>query len=117
MPRPERRIVEGGLSHVTNRLGRSQRALDRKREADAVVDLLRCAVQRDGLTVFDWCLSSTYHHLPPLEGARSEYATVWKRRHKHKGVHGTFFGTFLILLHSSRPRGGCAVGPCAADTR
>ena len=63
MPRPERRIAEGGLSHVNNRLGRSERALDRMREADAVVDLLQCAVQRDGLTVFAWCLSSNHHHL------------------------------------------------------
>jgi hypothetical protein len=28
MPRPERGIVEGGLSHVNNRIGRSERALD-----------------------------------------------------------------------------------------
>jgi hypothetical protein len=75
---------------VYNRNEGSERPLGRKRGTDALVDVLWCAVQRDGLTFFAWCLPSNHRQL----AVRTEYASVWKRRHKHKGVPGTFWAPF-----------------------
>jgi len=52
MPRPDRIIVEGGVDHVCNRLGRGGRVFDQEREEAAFFGLLRDVAERDGLTVF-----------------------------------------------------------------
>jgi len=56
MPRPNRIFVEGGLYHVYNRLGRGEQYFREASEAQEFVALLREVVQRDGLTVYAWCL-------------------------------------------------------------
>jgi hypothetical protein len=56
MPRASRVRVEGGFYHVYNRVGRGESVFDRGEEADAFVSLLREVVERDGLTVFAWCV-------------------------------------------------------------
>jgi len=63
MPRPNRIFAEGGVYHVYNRLGRGERVFDRDDAASAFVDLLRDVAQRDGLTVFAWCLMANHYHL------------------------------------------------------
>jgi putative transposase len=63
MPRPARVHVEGGIYHVYNRLGRGERVFDREQHAEAFVSLLRDLAQRDGLTVYAWCLMSNHYHL------------------------------------------------------
>ena len=50
--RPNRIVVAGGVYNVNNRLGRGERVVDNDAEAAACVELLRGAVERDGLTVF-----------------------------------------------------------------
>jgi hypothetical protein len=59
MARRPRVVVEGGVYHVYNRLGRGERVFDQEAEATAFVDLLRDVVERDGLTVFAWTLMRT----------------------------------------------------------
>jgi len=61
--RPNRVLVEGGVYHVYNRLGRGERVFDQEAEAAAFVGLLHDVVARDGLTVFAWALMSNYFHL------------------------------------------------------
>jgi putative transposase len=48
---------------VYNRVGRGERVFDRGEEAEAFVSLLREVVERDGLTVFAWCVMSNHYHL------------------------------------------------------
>jgi hypothetical protein len=57
---PNRVLVEGGLYHVYNRLGRGERVFDQEGEAAAFVGLLCDVVARDGLwNVADACSSGT----------------------------------------------------------
>ena len=58
MPRPGRIFVEGGLYHVYNRLGRGEQYFKEEAEGEKFVALLREVAQRDGLTVYAWCLLS-----------------------------------------------------------
>ena len=48
MPRPNRILIEGGIYHVYNRIGRGERVFDEETEASAFVSLLRDVVERDG---------------------------------------------------------------------
>jgi len=71
MPRPARVHVEGGIYHVYNRLGRGERVFDREQHAEVFVSLLRDLAQRDGLTVYAWCLMSNHYHLAVRTGVIS----------------------------------------------
>ena len=68
MTRPNHIVVEGGVYHVYNRLGRGERVFDQKAEATAFVDVLRDVVERDGLTVLAWTLMSNHFHLAVRTG-------------------------------------------------
>ena len=80
MTRPNRILVNGGVYHVYNRLGRGERVVDQEAEAAAFVGLLRDVVARDGLwNVADACSSGTEadgghgistgtHHVGPRDG-------------------------------------------------
>ncbi len=56
MVRRHRVVVEGGVYHVYNRLSRGERVFDQEMEAATFVERLRDVAERDGLTVFAWCL-------------------------------------------------------------
>ena len=71
MPRAERVLIEGGLYHVYNRLGRGERVFDDDVDAAEFVRLLREVVDRDGLTVFAWCLMPNHYHLAVRMGGVS----------------------------------------------
>lgn len=107
IPRQNRIFVEGGVYHVYNRLGRGERVFDQEMEAAAFVELLRDVVERDGLTVFAWCLLSNHYHLavwtravsldrpvrslqqPVTRGVnlrRRVYGPLWQGRYKAKLV-------------------------------
>ena len=76
MPRPNRILIEGGIYHVYNRIGRGERVFDEETEASAFVSLLRDVVERDGLTVFAWCLMSNHYHLAVRTGVDHSLASV-----------------------------------------
>lgn len=63
MPRRERVLIEGGLYHVYNRCARGEGVLADPDEAIALVELLRGVKERDGLTVFAWCVMSNHFHV------------------------------------------------------
>jgi len=132
MPRQNRIFVEGGMYHVYNRLGRGERAFDQEMEAAAFVELLRDIVERDGLTVFAWCLLSNHYHLAVRTGVvsldrpmrslqqrvtrgvnmrRRVYGPLWQGRYKAKLVKDQrYLDQLLIYIHLTRSwRGSLAI--------
>ncbi len=71
MPRQNRVFVEGGFYHIFNRLGRGERFFEDVEEAEAFVRILTDAVNRDGLTIYAWCLMANHYHLAVRSGAVS----------------------------------------------
>ena len=69
MPRPNRVILEGGIFHVYNWIGRGEPVFSDDNEAAAFTDLLSEVKQRDGWTVFAWCLMSNHYHIALRCGA------------------------------------------------
>ena len=59
------------MYHVYNRLGRGEQVFAEETEAAAFVTLLRDVAERDGLTVFAWCLMSNHYHLAVRTGVVS----------------------------------------------
>jgi REP element-mobilizing transposase RayT len=121
MPRPDRVFVEGGFYHVYNRLGRGERVFDQETEAAAFVGLLRDVAERDGLTVFAWCLMSNHYHLAVRTGVvsldrpmrslqqrvtrgvnlrRRVYGPLWQGRYRAKLVKDQrYLDQLLIYIH------------------
>lgn len=56
MPRPPRVFVEGGIYHVYNRVTRGERVFAEDQEAARLLDAMRDAKDRDGLSVLAWCI-------------------------------------------------------------
>lgn len=69
MPRPERVFFEGAMYHVYNRVTRGEPVLDGGGETERFVELLREVVERDGLTVFAWCIMSNHYHMAVRSGS------------------------------------------------
>jgi len=133
MPRPGRVAVEGGVYHVYNRIGRGQRIFDREREATAFVELLRRVVQRDGLTVFAWCLMSNHFHLAVRTGAialdrpmrslqqgvtrgvnarQRVFGPLWQGRYRAKLVEDQrYLDQLLIYIHLNPVSAGVVDDP------
>ena len=62
-------FFEGAIYHVYNRAARGEPVLQDGGEAERFVELLREVVERDGLTVFAWCLMSNHYHIALRTGA------------------------------------------------
>jgi len=121
MPRPNRILIEGGIYHVYNRIGRGERVFDEETEASAFVSLLRDVVERDGLTVFAWCLMSNHYHLAVRTGVvlldrpmrslqqrvtrginvrKQVYGPLWQGRYRSKLVSDQrYFDQLLLYIH------------------
>ena len=63
LSRPSRLHIEGGVYHVFNRLARGERVFSDDSEAGHFLKILGEIKERDGLTVFAWCLMGTHYHL------------------------------------------------------
>ena len=135
MPRPARVHVEGGIYHVYNRLGRGERAFDREQHAEVFVSLLRDLVQRDGLTVYAWCLMSNHYHLAVRTGVisldrplrslqqrltrdvnlrRRVYGPLWQGRYRAKLVEDQrYLDQLLIYIHLNPVTAGIVDDPAA----
>jgi REP element-mobilizing transposase RayT len=121
MPRPYRILVEGGVYHVYNRIGRGERVFDEETEAAAFVSLLRDVAERDELTVFAWCLMSNHYHLAVRTGVvpldrpmrslqqrvtrginvrKRLYGPLWQGRYRSKLVSDQrYLDQLLIYIH------------------
>lgn len=75
MPRRPRINIEGGIYHVHNRFARGAEIFSEGDEASRFLELLKKVRDRDGLTVFAWCLMSNHFHVAlragPIPMARS----------------------------------------------
>lgn len=63
MPRRPRVFVEGGLYHVYNRAARGDAVLESEEMAALFAGLLRRVAERDGLTVYAWCVLPNHYHV------------------------------------------------------
>ena len=88
-------IVEGGLYHVYNRFARGAAVFDEGDESERFLDLLRRVRDRDGLTIFAYCLMSNHYHVAmrvgpvPLSRSigflQSRFGQGYNRRHRSTG--------------------------------
>ena len=69
MPRPKRVVVEGGVYHVYNRVGRGERVFNQTDAAARFVELLGQVAERDDLSILAWCLMVNHYHLAVRTGA------------------------------------------------
>lgn len=63
MPRKPRVFLAGAFYHVYGRVSRGEHIFADDRAASRLVDILRDVKQRDGLTVFAWCVMANHYHL------------------------------------------------------
>jgi putative transposase len=63
LPRRPRVFIEGGIYHVYNRFARGAHLFSEDNEAERFVELLKKVRERDGLTVFAWCVMSNHYHV------------------------------------------------------
>jgi REP element-mobilizing transposase RayT len=95
MPRRPRIFVEGGIYHVYNRFARGAELFAVPEEAERFLGLLRKVKNRDGLTVFAWCLMSNHYHLAVRSGpvplsrtmgyVQALFGQAYNRRHQSSG--------------------------------
>ena len=133
MPRPDRVLVEGGVYHVYNRLGRGERVFEREEVALGFERLLREVVERDELTVFAWCLMPNHYHLAvrtgvvpldrPMRSLQQRVARrvnlsdrvhgpLWQGRYRSKLVdEGRYLDRLLVYIHLNPVTAGLVDDP------
>lgn len=95
MPRKPRIVLEGGLYHVYNRFARGAAIFDEGDEWERFFELLSTVRDRDGITMFAWCLMANHYHLAlrtgPVPLSRSigfvqfRFGQDYNRRHRSSG--------------------------------
>ena len=88
-------VVEGGLYHVYNRFARGASVFDEGDESERFLELLRQVRDRDGLTVFAYCLMSNHYHVALRTGpvplsrsmgfVQSRFGQGYNQRHRSTG--------------------------------
>lgn len=63
MPRSNRVFLSGGIYHVYARVARGETIFAEETEAEAFVDVVRAAKERDGFRVFAWALMPNHYHM------------------------------------------------------
>jgi len=124
MPRKPRTFIEGGIYHVYNRFTNGEpifQSLDACRE---FLDLLRTVKNRDGLSIFAYCLMTNHYHLALRTGAvqlsrsmrtlngrfslrynlmHHRYGPLWQGRYKARLVDDPSYLTRLVLYIHLNP--------------
>jgi REP element-mobilizing transposase RayT len=83
------------MYHVYNRVTRGEPVLDGGGETERFVELLREVVERDGLTVFAWCIMSNHYHMAVRTGSISldrPMKSLHQRFTHHFNAKNRFFG-------------------------
>jgi putative transposase len=83
MARGPRVIIEGGLYHVYNRVSSGEHIFAESEEAMEFVEIVRDVKNRDGWTVFAWCVMSNHFH----SVVRTSSVPLWRGMH---GVQNRF---------------------------
>ncbi|MCP4901113.1 MAG: hypothetical protein GY906_29435 [bacterium] len=119
--RAPRIFIEGGVYHVYNRVARGMRVFGDDDEAERFVGLLREVRDRDGQTIFAWCLMGSHYHLALRQGAvplarsmktvqnrftrnynarHKEFGPLWQSRYKAKRVDNPgYLHQLLAYVH------------------
>ncbi len=63
MPRRPRVEVDGGVYRVYNRLASGERVFAEAEVAIDFIERIRTTKERDGWTVFAWCVMANHYHL------------------------------------------------------
>ena len=133
MPRRRRVFVEGGIYHVYNRFARGAELLKDEEDASRFLAFLRRARDRDGLTVFAWCLMSNHYHVALRAGAvplsrsmgyvqarfgqsfnrrRRSTGPLWQSRYKAKLVEDpTYMHQLIVYIHLNPVTAGVVGDP------
>ena len=133
MGRPGRVFFEGAVYHVYNRLARGEGVFDDDAEAEFFVRRLREVVERDGLTVFAYCLMRNHFHLAVRVGSvsldrpmrslqqrvtrgvnarRRVYGPLWQGRYRAKLVEEQrYLDQLLIYIHLNPVTAGLVQDP------
>jgi putative transposase len=95
MPRRPRVFVEGGIYHVYNPFARGSELFSEPEEANAFLEILRKARDRDGLRIYAWTLMSNHHHMAVRAGpvslsrtmgyVQARFGQGYNRRHSSSG--------------------------------
>lgn len=70
-------FAEGGVYHLYNRVASGEPVFSDPEEALRFVELAREVKERDGWTVFAWCVMSNHYHL----AVRASVVPVWRGMH------------------------------------
>ncbi len=133
MSRPGRVNFEGAVYHVYNRLARGEQAFSEETEAGWFRGLLREVAERDGLTIFAWCLMRNHYHLAVRTGAvsldrpirslqqrvtrrvnarRKVYGPLWQGRYRAKLVEQQrYLDRLVIYIHMNPVTAGLVSDP------
>ena len=137
MSRVGRVHFDGAVYHVYNRLARGEQAFSEEAEAQWFRTLLREVAERDGLTVFAWCLMSNHYHLAVRTGPvsldrpmrslqqrvtrrvnarRKVYGPLWQGRYRARLVEDQrYLDRLVIYIHLNPVTAGLVSDP--ADYR
>ena len=95
MPRRPRVEVDGGVYHVYNRVASGERLFEDPEVAIEFVERIRSVKERDGWTVFAWCVMPNHFHLAirrstvdlaaSLHSLQGKFSRAFNRRWQRSG--------------------------------
>ncbi len=83
MPRRPRVFVEGMVYHVYNRVGRGEAPFKLEDEAQRLWGLLHDVRERDGLSVYAWCIMPNHYHLAVRAGTVPLWRSIRFVQHRY----------------------------------
>jgi len=135
MPRKPRVEIDGGVYHVYNRVASGEALFSDPEEAARLIELIRKVKERDGWTVFAWCVMPNHFHLclrtssvPLARGMHSiqnGFSRAFNRRHGRTGGlwqsryqaklvdEGRYLSQVILYVHLNPVRAGLANKPAA----
>jgi len=133
MARKPRVFVEGGTYHVYNRIASGETIFANPERALELIELLRLVKERDGWTVFAWCVMSNHYRLAirssavpissgmhTLQGRfsrrfnRSQFrtGTLWQSRYHARPINeAAYLDRVILYIHLNPVRAGLVPHP------
>jgi len=93
MPRKPRVFLEGALYHVYNRTSRGEPVFKAEVSVNTFVGLLRLVAERNGLSVYAWCIMPNHYHVVCRSGPVPLSRTFGVVQGRFGQMHNRFAGT------------------------